>query len=385
MKTPPTFEQAKTRHHKVRASGLDPNYWYIAAVAGDMKRGDIREIIFWKRSLVLYRDKNGDFACMENRCAHRQVRLSESGVVEGCNLVCQYHGWTYDRQGKVVNIAHETFGYKDPKFRVPHVPVKVKYGLVWIFPGDPELAAARAIPNIPEAEPGSGWTMVPKEYHWQTHHSIVLENVSDYTHGYLHRKYEPFSAATLVKCEEKPEAVHIAYKAKIGAGKMIDLFMDREKAASGQMNLGYDYPYNWSNTDEYIKHFVSIIPQDETHSQFFFILFVKSLKIPFTKIKIPAEVMQPFMAFGMRFSFDPIFAEDKMAVEWEMDGFLRNWDTPMAELSPAVKAFQDLTIRKWQAHLDRQAADKLVRPKPLAAAKHAVKRKKPARRRAATA
>lgn len=364
---PPSFGEAKTRHHKVRAAGLDPNYWYIAAVADDMQRGDKREIKFWKRSLVLFRDKRGDFHTLENRCAHRQVRLSESGVVEGCNLVCQYHGWKYNGEGRVVEIWHETFGHKDPKFKVPHVPTKVKYGLVWIFPGDPELAESRPIPNIPEAEPGSGWIMVPKEYHWKAHHSMVLENVSDYTHGYLHRKYEPFSEPKLVACEDKGDAVHIAYQAKVGAGKIMDQFMDRPANSSGKMHLGYDYPYNWSNTDEYIKHFVSIIPEDETHSHLFFVLFVRSLKIPFTKLKIPNEVMKRFMPIGMKFQFDPVFEQDREALEWEMDGYLRNWHTPMAELSPAVKAFQDLTIRKWQEYLDRQAAGKTAKVKAAAA------------------
>ncbi|RMF15611.1 MAG: aromatic ring-hydroxylating dioxygenase subunit alpha, partial [Candidatus Dadabacteria bacterium] len=294
LPAPPSFAEAKTRYHKVRAAGLDPNYWYIAAISRDLKRGEIREIVFWKRSIVLYRGKDGRVGAMENRCAHRQVRLSESGLVDGCDLVCQYHGWKYNRDGEVIDIWHETFGHDDPKFRVPRVPVVERYGLIWIFPGDPELADSVPLPQLPEAEPGSGWTMVPKEYNWVAHHSMVLENVSDYTHGYLHRKYQPFSKPKLVQCDEHPDRdlVEIAYQAEIGAGKLLDAFMDRDQTQSGLMRLGYQYPYNWSNTDDYIKHFVSIIPQDEQHSHFFFVLFVRSLRIPGTPLKIPRNVMR---------------------------------------------------------------------------------------------
>ena len=68
--------------------------------------------------------------------------------------------------------------------------------------------------------------------------------------------------------------------------------------------------------------------------------------------------MKPLLAFGSRNTIMPVMAEDQMAVEWEMDGFLQNWDKPAAELSPQVKAFQDLTIRKWQEYLDSADAGK---------------------------
>ncbi len=350
---PPSFQEATNRRVKARTAGLDPDYWYVAAVVADMNPGDKKEILFWGRSLILWRDKQGDFHCMENRCAHRGVRLTDSGIVEGCRLVCQYHGWWYNGDGDVEEIWHETFGHDNPKFKIQSYPVQVKYGLVWIFPGDPERAGEVEIPEWPEMEAGSGWTIMPVEFVWNTHHSIVLENVSDYTHGYLHRKYEPFSDPTLVQCDSFDDSVHIAWNAKIGSGKLANLFIDRAEADSNLMKLGYDYPYNWSNTDDYIKHFICMLPESPTRTRFFFIFMFKAFKVPFTSLKVPRVLMKPLLAFGRRSTIMPVMAEDQMAVEWEMDGFTANWDQPAAELSPQVKAFQDLTIRKWQEYLDR--------------------------------
>ena len=348
---PPSFKEAKNRRQKVRSSGLDPNHWYVVSYAGGMKPGTVKEIVFWKRSIALFRTKSGNYHALENRCAHRQIKLSH-GVVEGCHLVCQYHGWKYNEKGEVVSIEHDTFGRKNLKFRISSYPVQEKYGLVWLFPGDPKKAEEKPLPQIPELELESEWTSTTFEYKWRTHHSMILENVSDYTHEYLHRKTKPFRGAKLVKCETASDGdrIDVAYEAKIAVNPIMNLFIDRSKVDSGLMKLTYTYPYNFSNTDEYIKHFISIIPIDENHTHFFFTFIFRPFKIPFTPFKMPHFAMKA-MARLSRPMISTVMAEDKIAVEWEMDGYEEHWGAPLAELSPMVKAFQDLTIRKWEEYL----------------------------------
>jgi hypothetical protein len=79
---PPSFEEARNRRQKIRSAGLDPNYWYAVLQAPELKKGEVREVFFWKRSIALYRDEQGEAHAIENRCAHRQLRLS-AGKVEG--------------------------------------------------------------------------------------------------------------------------------------------------------------------------------------------------------------------------------------------------------------------------------------------------------------
>ena len=40
----------------------------------------------------------------------------------------------------------------------------------------------------------------------------------------------------------------------------------------------------------------------------------------------------------------------------EQQGYEVHFDQPIAELNPAVHRFQDLTIRKWEEHLAKNAA-----------------------------
>ena len=74
--------------------------------------------------------------------------------------------------------------------------MKVRYGLVWICSrAIPALADTNAgFPDIPELEGPGRWACVPSRADQQAaHHSMVIDNVSDFSHAYLHRKYRPFS------------------------------------------------------------------------------------------------------------------------------------------------------------------------------------------------
>jgi hypothetical protein len=148
---------------------MHPDYWYAVEYDSKVRRGQIVEVKFWHTSIALYRDSNGQLQAIENRCAHRQLKLS-LGKVDSDNLVCAYHGWTYNGEGKLVQIPHELFGKPIPTCQLKTYPVQVRYGLIWIFPGDRSLSQIRKIPDIPELEGQDPWACVPLDFTWKAHH-----------------------------------------------------------------------------------------------------------------------------------------------------------------------------------------------------------------------
>ncbi len=350
---PPSFHEAKNRRQKARAAGLDPNYWYAVELSSRVKRGQVIEAMFWGRSIAVFRGADGRLRAMENRCAHRQLKLSE-GVVQDCKLVCQYHGWQYDGDGHAT-ITHNTYGHKKPKFRVQPVPVKERYGLVFVFPGDPALATVRDVPEIPELEGASPWPYAYVRLDCPGHHSMLLDNVSDFTHGFLHRKYQPFGEHELLGVREEESRVFVEYESKIGAGPFQDMFIDRSKGGQ-HMVACYEYPYHWSNTDGMIKHYLFTLPIDATHNRHIFIFYFSPdmMKIPVLDRRLPRFLAQPLMTLTGRSIMTPLLSQDVWAIELEQEAYSKHWDAPVAEISPVVKAFQDLTIRKWEAYLASQ-------------------------------
>jgi len=362
--SPPSFLEAQNRRQKVRAAGLHPDYWYAVEYDRAVRPGQVIEVKFWHTSMALYRDMEGQLHALENRCAHRQLKLS-LGAVEGDCLVCLYHGWGYNAAGRVVRVPHDLFGRPLPMFKVASYPVKVRYGLIWIFPGDPGLAEQQPIPTIPELEGPARWACVPIDFTWRAHHSMIMDNVTDFTHAYLHRKYRPFVDAKLTRCETIGDRVHVAYDTQVGTGRISGLFVDRRRVNTNSIELCYDYPYQWSNTGDKIKHWCFVLPIDERTSRVFFLFYFDALKVPCTSVRIPRWLMTPLLKLANRLLIVPLLQQDGGAVEAEQEGYETHFDAPLAELNPAVHRFQQLTIRKWEEYLAKARTGQLARSEQL--------------------
>jgi phenylpropionate dioxygenase-like ring-hydroxylating dioxygenase large terminal subunit len=366
LRPPRRLEEAASSRQKARACGLSPNYWYIVDYADALAPGQVKEVVFWRRPIALFRGEDGEVHAVENCCAHRQLKLSE-GDVQGSRLTCMYHGWTYEGDGKLVGHPHESFGRALPRVGLPSFKVKVRYGMIWLFPGDPALADSVPLPEIPEHEGPNAWPCVPIDFLWRAHHSMVLDNVSDYTHGWLHRKYLPFKDPKLLHHETVGDTVRVLYDAKIAAGRLMGLFVHRSQMPSNRIELCYRYPYHTSNTDDYIKHFISVLPIDERTSRVFALFYYRALRLPFTPFSIPKPLVVPMIKIGNRFIVKPIFDQDGRALELEQAGYEASWDSPWAEVNPIVPAFQALTVRKWEEYLASREL-RPAKPAPAAAA-----------------
>ncbi len=362
----PSFAEAKNRRQKVRAAGMNPNYWYPVGYTKDLAKGDLTEVTFWGKDFVVFRGHDGKLRAIENRCAHRQLKLT-TGEVRGCQVVCPYHGWSFDGDGKLVDIPHELFGKKMPKLRLPDFEVRERYGLIWLFPGEREKAASVAMPEIPELEGADAWACVPVDFVLKAHHSMIIDNVSDFSHAYLHKKYEPFKdpSLTSIEVDDENDRVFVEYDTKVAAGKIYGRFVPRNKANTNHMRLCYAYPHQWSDTDGWIKHWCLVLPIDERTTRTFFLFYYKQLQFPVINIPIPRWLMVPVLEIANHLLMRPLLREDEVAVNAEQAGYERHYDAPVAELNPVVREYQRLTIRKWEEYLAERDGEPKQRRLPI--------------------
>ena len=206
--------------------------------------------------------------------------------------------------------------------------MKIRYGLIWLFPGDPEQAERRGIPDIPELEGPGRWACVPLRFTWSAHHSMVIDNVSDFTHAHLHRQYRPFEGAALTRCETIDDSVHVAYRSRVGRGRISGRFVEHDRIDTGRIELCYEYPYQWSDTDGAIKHWLFVLPIDERTTRVFFLFYFRSLKIPWLPFRFPRFAMKAVMKFSNRLLIGPLLDQDRFAVEAEQEGYESHWDAP---------------------------------------------------------
>lgn len=122
------------------------NAWYAAAWDSEVKQA-LHATILLGESIVLYRKADGAVVALEDACPHRKLPLS-MGRLLGDVVECGYHGLTFDCSGACVKAACVSRVPQAAKVR--SYPVEERYGLVWLWMGDPQLADPAKLLDIPE-------------------------------------------------------------------------------------------------------------------------------------------------------------------------------------------------------------------------------------------
>ena len=159
----------------LRRVGINPDFWYPVAVSASVVKG----------KTFAARGASGAVFALADECAHRQVPLS-MGVVEGEALRCCYHAWCYRGDGRLSQIPYLPKGAPRPPRGVRAYPVREAYGLVFVFPGDPNQSAAAQLPRLPEFASARHKTMTFSRT-VACHYSFMHENLLDMNHQFLHR------------------------------------------------------------------------------------------------------------------------------------------------------------------------------------------------------
>jgi vanillate O-demethylase monooxygenase subunit len=160
--------------------------WYVAAYGSEVTREFLPRTIC-NEPIVFYRTEDGAPVALADRCVHRRFPLSQSRL-EGDKVVCGYHGFTYGTDGGCVFVPGQQ---RIPRTaRVTSYPVAEQDSFVWVFIGDPELAAQRPIPRAPWLNADSGYETVAGMEPIRSRYSLLVDNLLDLSHEtYLHGGY----------------------------------------------------------------------------------------------------------------------------------------------------------------------------------------------------
>ena len=123
--------------------------WHPVVEAAQLERAPVLAARLLGEDLVIWRDGAG-YHAWQDLCMHRGARLSGGRVAGGC-LVCPYHGWTYNAEGRCVRIPAHPDQAPPAKARAKTYQVRERYGLLWASLGAP----AHDVPPFPEwGQPG---------------------------------------------------------------------------------------------------------------------------------------------------------------------------------------------------------------------------------------
>ncbi|MDB5281085.1 MAG: cholesterol desaturase daf-36 [Bacteroidota bacterium] len=107
-----------------------PNGWFNLCSARDVKKGKVIEVEALGQKFAVFRGEDGKVGVLDVYCPHLNANLAE-GCVKGNNVVCPFHGWEFNKEGKCAKIPYSDTVPKTAKTKAWEV--KENWGLILIW------------------------------------------------------------------------------------------------------------------------------------------------------------------------------------------------------------------------------------------------------------
>jgi phenylpropionate dioxygenase-like ring-hydroxylating dioxygenase large terminal subunit len=182
-----------------------PFGWFCVGYPEDFPVGEPKAIYYWATHMVAWRDEQGALHVQDAFCPHLGAHLGHGGTVDGCEIVCPFHGWQFDAEGNNTAIPYSE--RLNRKARIKTYPTVERNGVafVWYHPDDE--APMWEVPEFPEMNGDPDWsTVIRTEHVIDASVQEMAENAVDSAHfRYVH------NTATVPELEEYttgfPEAI----------------------------------------------------------------------------------------------------------------------------------------------------------------------------------
>jgi phenylpropionate dioxygenase-like ring-hydroxylating dioxygenase large terminal subunit len=240
-------------------------FWWPVALADEVKDIPVPVKVLGEE-LVLFRDLSGELALLGAYCSHRRASL-EYGIIQADGIRCAYHGWCYDRRGRVVDRPAEPIKTA-PNIQHPWYPARELGGFIFGYFGKDKDSP----PPLPRYDVlvQDGYRVVErgdsengKAYNCNWLQGV--ENTTDTTHlTYLHRIYEKCPAFKPVEgdygvklyiLEPRTKPNHVALRKRCTVLPTIN----RKTRELGAKNPG--------DRQVTLQQAIWIVPIDDTHCE----------------------------------------------------------------------------------------------------------------------
>lgn len=164
--------------------------WQVVCHLSDIpKVGDYHTLEFLGENVFVIRGKDDKVRAFTNVCRHRAARLLDGSSGKCGRIVCPYHAWTYDLEGRLIGTPfREDYPSLDQSAQgLAPVDLEIYRGFVFVrlegdgpsvaemmSPYDHEVAAYR----FEELQPIGRVTLRPREVNWKN----ISDNYSDGLH-----------------------------------------------------------------------------------------------------------------------------------------------------------------------------------------------------------
>ena len=84
-----------------------PHWSYVGLEVEVPEPGCFKRTTIGERSVIMIRNRKGEINVLENRCAHRAMQFCQQRSGKVKTLVCPYHQWNYNYDGKLLGVPFQ--------------------------------------------------------------------------------------------------------------------------------------------------------------------------------------------------------------------------------------------------------------------------------------
>jgi len=247
------------------------NQWYPLIESREVARRPLgverlgRRFAFWRTA-------DGAVHANLDRCPHLGASLS-GGRIENDHLVCPFHGFHFDSEGRCTKIP--SVGRSG---RVPHglavesFVVREAHGFVWLWWGSREAVAAE-LPYFAQLE--SGWRHHTVIVDWPVHYTRAIENQLDVAHlPFVHRSTIGAGGRSVVEgpyVEASEKGIRVWTTNRRDDGPPVRSVAELAAAAAGtNPSLDFLFPGVWLlDLGQRLKNFIAFVPINEGRTRYY--------------------------------------------------------------------------------------------------------------------
>ena len=124
-----------------------PSGWFQIGWSNAFPRGEVRPLRYFGQDLVAYRADDGILHVLDAYCRHLGAHLGFGGTVRDDCIVCPFHGWHWDLEGRNRYIPYQE-DRPNKSRRLKPWPVREDAGIAYVWHDLNNGAPTWAVPDI---------------------------------------------------------------------------------------------------------------------------------------------------------------------------------------------------------------------------------------------
>ncbi len=287
--------------------------------------------------LVFWRAADGVVHAHANRCPHLGAALS-GGKVSNGRLVCPFHGFEFDAEGRCRHIpALGREGRIPSGMALRQFALREAHGFIWLWRGE----TREAYPDLPFfPQLGDGWRYGTVVVDWPAYYSRAIENQLDVAHlPFVHRSTIGGGGRSLVEgphVEDDKNGIRVWVTNAPDDGRTPRSRGELAAAAAGkEPGLHFLFPGLWLlNISPKLKNFIAFVPINAQKTRYYLRIYHRH------RAAIVAKPFEMLMGISNRF----ILEQDRKVVvtQTPADSSAAGDDRPIGADRAIVKFRQQL-------------------------------------------